>query len=199
MIPLEECVAVLLCAGLSRRFGFGNKLLAPVRGRPLAAHAAELCSGVPFARRFAVVPQSEPALNALLLDFRFSLLVNSKPEAGKDSSLRLGLAAALAHEPRGAVILLGDMPHVTLAHLKTLSAAAADEVAAISVAHDVISPPTLIPSAAMRLALYHSDQPVRDSLGRLAYVTAPSAMLIDYDSREQFLTTADGDWTTEFR
>ena len=185
MIALENCVAVLLCAGLSQRFGPGNKLLAPLDGRPLVAHAAKLCRMAPLAGRIAVVPPGEPALNALLLDYGFELVTNSDPEAGKDSSLRLGLDRALALGARGVLVLLGDMPHVDAAHLSALSMAAGDEQAAISSADGIMSPPTLIPARAAQLAVDRADQPVRVSLGQPATVTAPRSILVDYDTPEQ--------------
>jgi molybdenum cofactor cytidylyltransferase len=186
MMALEDCAAVLLCAGLSQRFGPGNKLLAPLGGRPLVAYASELCRRVPFARRIAVVPPDEPALSALLLDFGFELVVNPHPEAGKDCSLRLGLGRALAPDLRGVLVLLGDMPHVDVAHLRTLSAAADDEIAAISSVGDHLSPPTLIPAEMARRVTVALDRPVRASLGRPAEVTASPSMLADYDLPEQF-------------
>ncbi|MDP9424349.1 MAG: NTP transferase domain-containing protein [Pseudomonadota bacterium] len=186
MIPLEQCAALLLCAGLSQRFGPDNKLLAPLGGRPLAAHAAALCRDLPFATRLAVVPPSEPELSALLLDHGFELLPNPTPEAGKDSSLRIGLARALDLPVRGMMVLLGDMPHVGPAHLIALAAAADDERAAISSADGIISPPTLIPADAARLAIDRTDQPVRASLGNPVPVTAPAEMLVDYDIPKQF-------------
>jgi molybdenum cofactor cytidylyltransferase len=186
MIALEDCAAVLLCAGLSQRFGPGNKLLAPLDGKPLVAHAAELCTQVPFARRIAVVPPAEQELSALLLEFGFDLVVNPRPEAGKDRSLRLGLGRALAPDVRGVLVLLGDMPHVDVAHLRALSVAADDEIAAISSAGDHLSPPTLIPAEIARRATAVLDRPVRASLGRPAEVTASPSMLADYDLPEQF-------------
>lgn len=186
MIALEDCVAVLLCAGLSQRFGPGNKLLAPLDGKPLAAHAAELCAQLPFAARIAVVPPGEPALSALLLDFGFELVVNPTPDAGKDSSLRLGLDRALAFDMSGVLVLLGDMPHIDVAHLSALSVAAQDEIAAISSASGHVSPPTLIPAKVARQAIAAVGQTVRASLGSPVEVAAPPSMLADYDLPEQF-------------
>ena len=141
---------------------------------------------VPDAGRIAVVPSHEPALSAVLSELGFDLVVNPRPEAGKDSSLRLGLAKALALDSRGILVLLGDMPHVTLAHLAALSAAADDEVAAISSGGGHLSPPTLIPAEAARQAVATVDRSVRSCLGRLAEITAPPYMLTDYDRPEQF-------------
>lgn len=186
MIPLEDCVAVLLCAGLSRRFGPGNKLLALLDGRPLASYPATLCVSIPLAGRIAVVPAEDAALDALLTASGFTLVVNPRPEAGKDSSLRLGLAAALACGARGALVLLGDMPHIDATHLQALSAAANDEQAAISHANGTVSPPTLFPASIAQRALDRPDRAVRDSLGNAIRVAAPDKMLADYDTAEQF-------------
>jgi molybdenum cofactor cytidylyltransferase len=186
MIRLEHSVAVLLCAGLSRRFGPGNKLLAPLAGKPLVAHAAELCTHMPFAARLAVVPPDDPALEALLLGLGFLLVVNPRPEAGKDSSLRLGLTSALARGSRGILILLGDMPHIEPSHLRALSGAANDGQAAISRAGSTTLPPTLFPAELARQAVEQADRPVRLFLGHPAEVAAPPSMLTDYDRPEDF-------------
>ena len=186
MIPLEESVAVLLCAGLSRRFGPGNKLLALVAGAPLVAHAASLCAELPFAARIAVVPPAEPKLELLLTGFGFDPLVNPAPENGKDSSLRLGLVRALALDARAILVMLGDMPHVGKAHLRAMFTAATDARAAISQADGAVSPPTLFPAAVARSALDHADRPVRSSLLDPARVAASQSNLADYDRPEQF-------------
>jgi len=194
VIPLEQTVVVLLCAGLSQRYGPGNKLLALVDGKPLAMHATELCAGIPFAGRIAVVPPVETALHALLFGFGFDLVINPNPTAGKDSSLRLGLARALERGTRAALVLLGDMPHVTEAHLRALSDAADERTAAISIAEDVMSPPTLMPIEAAKRVLARTERPVRSSLGRLVCVAAPQSALLDYDCPEQFAKRSE----TEF-
>lgn len=199
MIPLEQTVAVLLCAGLSRRYGPDNKLLASLHGKPLAMHAAELCVALPFAGRIAVVPPAQPRLHALLSDLGFSLVANPDPASGKDGSLRLGLAAALDRGPRGALVLLGDMPHVTAAHLRALSAVADAGIAAISAADAILSPPTLMPAETARRVIVHGDRPVRASLGSLIAVAAPKATLADYDCPEQFTAPEAQDISTRLR
>lgn len=186
MIPLEKTVAILLCAGLSRRYGAGNKLLALLDGKPLAAHVAALCVGIPFAERIAVVPPEEPPLHALLLDHGFDLVVNPDPASGKDNSLRLGLDRALDPDGRAAVILLGDMPHVTEAHLRALSHAATDTIVVISYDGTTTSPPTLLPVEAARLILAKPDRPVRSCLRNPVQVAASGSTLLDYDHAGQF-------------
>lgn len=186
MIPLERCCALLLCAGLSRRFGPDNKLLMALAGKPLVAHAADLCAAVPFAARIAVVPPGEEVLRTLLRGVGLALVDNHDPEAGRDHSLRIGLAAALVTEAEGVVVLLGDMPHVTPEHLAALAHAAGADGAAIS--HDGVAamPPTLIPAGIARAVLAQRDRPVRTSLGPTTEVRADPALLADYDTRDRF-------------
>lgn len=186
MIALERTVVVLLCAGLSRRYGVGNKLLALLDDKPLVTHAAELCATIPFAGKIAVVPPRETELHGLLSSAGFDLVINSDPASGKDCSIRLGLAAAQELGARGALILLGDMPHVTQAHLRRLSAKAQPGDAAISKADDILSPPVLMSAETAERVISRDDCSVRTCLGRPIAVAATRVTLADYDYPEQF-------------
>jgi len=186
MIALERCAGLLLCAGLSRRFGPANKLLAPIADRPLAAHAAELCRRAPFAKRIAVVGPGEPALCDVLTQAGMTLVENGRPEEGREKSLRVGLEALSGTAIAGVVVLLGDMPHVSLEHLEALAAAADPDAAAISHDGEAAMPPTLIPAALIGTVLAQPAIPVRRLLGAPALVSAPAAMLADYDTPDRF-------------
>ena len=186
MIPIEDTVAVLLCAGLSRRFGEDNKLLAPLREKPLVAHAAGLAASLPYARRIAVVPAGDSALRALLVGQGFVLIENPRPEAGRESSLRLGIEEALREGVRGVAILLGDMPCLDAAHLNALADAADERTAAVSVASSVRSPPLVLPAETARRILADPATPAREALGDPAEVPAPPWMLADFDTRLDF-------------
>ena len=186
MIPLQECAAVLLCAGQSRRFGPSNKLLSSLGGRPLVTHAADLCAQLPFAFRIAVVPPDEPSLKALLSDRGFDLVTNPDPASGKESSLHLGLERAHQKGARAVIVLLGDMPLVIAEHLEALCSVADDRQAAISRSGDVQSPPTLIPAHFLKIAIENRDLLVRACLGSPSVVEAPAWLMTDYDYPEQF-------------
>lgn len=186
MIPLDRCAGLLLCAGLSRRFGPANKLLAPLGGRPLVAGAADLCASAPFAQRLAVVGPGEPVLREHLQRAGLGLVENRTPEEGRDRSLRLGLEALSESAIDGVVILLGDMPHVTLEHLTALAAVAGPETAAISYDGEAAMPPTLIPAGLIGHILAEPNISVRQLLGEPARVPAPAAMLADYDTPDRF-------------
>ena len=186
MIAAEQSAALLLCAGLSERFGPANKLLHPLRGKPLAAHAADLLAGIPFKARIAVAPPAEPQLRALLLGIGFELVENSRPEEGQQLSLRLGLAAALHREASAILVALGDMPRITSDHLDGLLAAAGENRAAMSGNGEISMPPLVVPAQLAREIL-DSDMSARDVLeGRAVVVAAPAEQLVDFDTFDQF-------------
>jgi CTP:molybdopterin cytidylyltransferase MocA len=106
--------AVVLAAGRSRRFG-SAKLLAPLHGRPLAAHAFDVvsqarASGV-VADAVAVVASGDDAVADLALAAGARTIVNDAPDRGLSGSLRRGLAA-LGADAGAAIILLADQPLV---------------------------------------------------------------------------------------
>jgi molybdenum cofactor cytidylyltransferase len=106
---------LILAAGGARRFG-GGKLVAPLRGRPLAAHALDVAAraratGLLSDLRMVVAP-GDNALAALARQARADLVVNDAPERGLSSSLRCGLAAL--GDAGAALVFLADQPLVRL-------------------------------------------------------------------------------------
>jgi len=182
--------AVLLCAGRSTRFGAGDKLMAPLRGMPLAAHAADRLASLPLRWRIAVVQVGKSAnpLRALLSGRGFALVDNDRPEDGQDVSLRLGIGHALTHKPRAILVCLGDMPDVGLAYLSALAAAADDETAAIGWTGDWQSPPLILPAGLAKSLLAQPHRRVREILtsGDVARVPASARELRDYDTSDDF-------------
>ncbi|MDL2218897.1 nucleotidyltransferase family protein [Ruminococcaceae bacterium OttesenSCG-928-O06] len=87
--------AVLLASGFSRRFGPQDKLLAPVKGIPLAQHTLALVCGMPqFSRVFFV--WARPEVGALAKGFRAVPIHNPNPHLGQRESVRLGTEASAA-------------------------------------------------------------------------------------------------------
>lgn len=191
MIALEQTVAILLCAGASRRFGPDDKLLATLRGKPLVLHAAGLLAALPLRDRIAVTPARRGALPEMLGELGFTLVVNEQAEAGHDRSARLGLAGALEREAGAALICLGDMPNVTAGHVAALARSADAETAAMSSTGRWSSPPTLMPAGMARRILDEPHRPVKDVLtgGKLAYAIAAAATLADFDTLDDFLSS----------
>jgi len=120
MVAIERCAAILLAAGLSRRFGPDDKLMSDRGGRPLVDHAAATLAALPFARHIAVVRAGAPRLHALLVARGFAIVTNDAPESGMAHSLALGIAAA--GDAAAALIALGDMPDVPAMHFRALCA-----------------------------------------------------------------------------
>jgi molybdenum cofactor cytidylyltransferase len=130
---MAEIGTVLLAAGLGSRFGPEPKLLAPLDGKPLVRHAAEAALGARPRPVIAVLGAHAAAVRAALDGLDLIGIENPDYRAGLATSLRAGLAT-LPETCTAAVVVLGDMPRVTAAHIDRLAAAfagARDEPAAV--------------------------------------------------------------------
>jgi CTP:molybdopterin cytidylyltransferase MocA len=118
---------LILAAGPGTRFG-GQKLLAPIDGRPLVQHVIDAVqaarqNGV-LAGAVAVVAAADGPLLDVFRQQGIEVTENDAPRAGLARSLQLGLAA-LARPGRevavgAAVVLLGDQPGVRPATIAAL-------------------------------------------------------------------------------
>ncbi len=119
-----KVVAVVLAAGASSRFG-SPKLLAPLAGRPLLAHALDAVA-------LAGVGDVVVVLGAGAADVEVAIawrgerrVVNERPQDGLSSSLRVGLDAAAEDAAVAAVlVVLGDQPAVRPAVIRAILGAA---------------------------------------------------------------------------
>jgi xanthine dehydrogenase accessory factor len=137
---------VLLAAGASARFGDGDKLLAPLHGRPLLQHVAGLAASIPDVLRFAVVREADTARTTVLENNDWTVLENQNAALGQSTSLKRAMEViGEQSEIDQIVILLGDMPLVEQVHISDLLAAAepADVSAVLSCADERCAPPAL--------------------------------------------------------
>lgn len=111
--------AVVLAAGQSRRMGAPNKLLCPVEGRPLVAHAVEALRKTPVRPILVVTGHDAAAVAAALEGLPVRFVHNPDFALGLSTSLRTGLSA-LGPEVDAALICLGDMPRVRPADIEAL-------------------------------------------------------------------------------
>ena len=131
--------AVLLAAGMSRRYG-SPKQLAVLDGRTMLEHVIAAARAANLDPVVVVVPVwlSPPRGDSALRWIR-----NPFPERGMSLSMRLGLAA-LEPETSAAVILLGDQPGVSASTISAVVDARGHRPLAAALADGVLAPPVLI-------------------------------------------------------
>ena len=184
----ETTALILLASGRSRRFGEGDKLMAPLNDRPLLQHVIEQVDSIDFCTRLAVVGVDQDERQALLAAAGFELVFNDNPDAGQGHSLACGILAAtgLADIDR-AMIVLGDMPAVTPALFEALASAMAPGVPAVmSEAEGIKSPPALFRRVCFAdLATLQGDKGARGVFNMLPGATTvpvDAAALVDVDT-----------------
>jgi molybdenum cofactor cytidylyltransferase len=117
-----KVAALVLAAGQSRRMGQANKLLAPIDGRPMVAHAVDAMLASRAASVIVVTGHQADAVRTALAERPVIWAHNPDYASGLSSSLATGLAA-LPEDAEGVVIGLGDMPRITAAQIDRLIAA----------------------------------------------------------------------------
>ena len=128
--PLHNLSAIVLAAGLSCRFGAGDKLMAEFDGRPLLTHVLDNLKSLGLSQLIVVTRHDLAALEALRQDPALTCVINTTPESGMGSSLALGITAL---EPcAGVFIVLADMPFIAPDLYRALSVDLAG--------HDIVVP-----------------------------------------------------------
>ena len=133
--------AVILAAGMSRRYG-SPKQLVMMEGRTLLEHAIEAALAARLAPAVAVVPVWLPR-PASRDGERVRWVRNPFPERGMSLSLRLGFGA-LEDRLAAAVVLLGDQPRVAPSTIGEILAARGERPIVAAEAGGVTAPPVLI-------------------------------------------------------
>lgn len=184
MIDAGNITAILLAAGVSRRFGRDDKLLAPLAGEPLVLHAARRIVELVPARRIAVCPDARGRLAELLASQGFEIVANPHPEHGLSGSLARGIAEAARGKEEAALICLADMPFVSTGHLRNVVARfdPLDAPVTASTNGEATMPPALFARALFaRLSASEGDRGGKALLADAALVQAGSGELTDID------------------
>ncbi len=117
-----KVAAMVLAAGQSRRMGQANKLLEAVDGRAMVVAAVDAALGADVSSVTVVTGHEASAVQKALQGKPVRFVHNPDFADGLSASLK----TAAAHAPEGAdamIVLLGDMPDVTSAHVDRLIAA----------------------------------------------------------------------------
>lgn len=144
---------LLLAAGSGTRMRGGDKLLEPVRGRPLLRDRAEAALAA-SPTVIVALPPAAPRADALA-GLPVTRIVVADAATGMSASLRAALAA-VTPDAEGALILPADMPEITADDLRAVIAAfAADPARPITcgasggrLGHPVLFPARLFPALA---------------------------------------------------
>ena len=114
--------AVVLAAGLSKRFGADSKLMADLGGEPLVRYAVRAVAESGLADAVVVTGREAEACKEALQGLPVRFIHNGQWEDGMGSSIARGVAA-LDGDLAGAFIVPSDMPFLTPDLLQSLIAA----------------------------------------------------------------------------
>ena len=103
--------AIVLAAGTSSRMG-RNKLTLPLHGKPMVAHAVEAALAAHLDPVIVVTGHDAAAVRQALGRAPVRFVQNDDFAQGLSTSLRAGIQA-VTPDCEGAIVLLGDMPHIT--------------------------------------------------------------------------------------
>ena len=188
----SKIAAVVLAAGTSSRMGT-NKLLLPLDGHSLIWHAVQTACASSADVVVVVVGNEAERVAAALPVGRHQRVDNPRYAEGLSTSFHAGLDA-LSADVAGALILLGDMPRVSLESLETLLAAARETPDRIIATNQRgrPAPPVYWPRALfVELRAIHGDEGGRSLLMRsreavrLVEVAQPNEV-IDIDAPEDY-------------
>jgi len=185
----KRVAAVVLAAGQGLRFG-SQKLLAPLRGRPLLQHALDAANASSLSPIVVVLGADADAIETGVSPGRARFVRNEDHATGQASSLRVGLRFLDASD--AAVVVLGDQPNVTAALLDALVAAqrSSGAPAVVCAQEGRRSPPTLLHRDLWKeVDALRGDTGARDVLARhpdvaVFEVAAGLARLDDIDTQE---------------
>ena len=102
---------IILAAGLSRRMGAENKLLADLRDGPMIRKVVENLLGPGLEPPLVVIGHDAQAVSGALEGLALRYAINPSYAQGLSSSLKSGIAA-LGCDVDGALICPGDMPRI---------------------------------------------------------------------------------------
>lgn len=178
-------MGVILAAGRSTRFGPADKLAADLGGKPLAAYAAAAMAALPLTARAAV--SGSDAAHGTLFGDGFQRL---RAPAGAGQAASLAAAAAFARD-KGAtdlLLVLADMPLITVTDMAAVLERAADGRAAAVTDGQRRMPPACFPSSDFdALAAQDGDRGARGLLSLLGperLISLPEQRLLDVDTEE---------------
>lgn len=196
-MTLVSTAIILLASGRAVRFEDGDKLTAPLGGKPVAAYAASCLEGESVARRIAVTGETQTERSTLLSSLGWEIIDNPEPALGQGVSLALGIRALQSDESVGAaMILLADMPLIPDTHLKALAEAMRQGADAVMTRlGEVICPPAIFARSAFdQLDQLHDDRGAKNVFSTLSNTRTlhlDPSLALDIDQKRDLKTAED--------
>lgn len=193
----DRIAALVLAAGRSTRFGTENKLLAPFEGRAMLDHVLDRVAEAGLDPVLVVTGHEAEAIRTAAGARASRFVHNPEFAEGLSTSLRAGIEA-MPEDVGAALVLLGDMPRVSVATLRRLIEAARQNPGAQAFVptfagrwgNPVLVRRALFPS----LAKLHGDQGARKLLEASREVVEEvsvedAGILADFDTKAALLNT----------
>ena len=182
---------VVLAAGASRRMG-RNKMLLELEGESLVRRAARRALEAGLSPVVVVLGHEADRARAVLAGLPVEIALNPDFTGPTSASLHAALDV-LGQDVDAAVVLLGDMVHVSEAALAELVRRAGTSAAPLVVSRygDVTAPPLLFRRALFGELLAWTGEGcgkavVQAHKHEALYVDRPAAVLVDVDTPEDF-------------
>ncbi len=112
--------ATILAAGESTRMGKDNKLLLNFRGEPMIRYICKTIISARFNPVKVITGFEQEKIESVLSDLNLSTVNNKKWKDGISSSITVGVSSII-EETDGNIIVLGDMPFISVKVLNQLS------------------------------------------------------------------------------
>jgi molybdenum cofactor cytidylyltransferase len=197
---MTKLAAIVLAAGASTRFGAENKLLARLDdGRPIIRCVIEALSGGGIADIIVVTGYDATQITEALGGLPVRFVENDRWQTGMGSSVATGVRA-LGEDVAGALIVPGDMPHLSAELLHSLGVVFDnhDQMSVVypalpdgSQRNPVLWPRSFFPQLAVLIGPSGGKSLLQDLTDRSVPVTVDDSMLLadvdtpaDRDARE---------------
>ena len=188
---MSRVSGIILAAGLSSRMKGSNKLTTNWHGKPLVYHVAKAALGSQLEKVVAVTGHHAEAVEAALPDGCL-IAWNGDYAEGMAGSIRCGQYRMQGYGP--VLILLGDMPLVTSAHIDSMIAAfedGTDDTIIVATANGVFGNPVLFGgSHFVALKLLEGDSGARSIVdanrSTVVEVEIGAAARRDFDTSDAF-------------
>ena len=119
MVSCNGVSAIVLAAGSSKRMGKTNKLLATINGFPMATWAVKVATSSSAKETIVVTGCQSDLVRESLSKYSVEFVYNPDYKIGLSTSLKAGINA-VSEKTAGALVLLSDMPLVSIKTINTL-------------------------------------------------------------------------------